>query len=96
MSFSGILWLQELIYNLGFVDENGKFTDAVPSKTHSQGVATTLVAALDPNISDRSGAYLADCKVDHEDMYADWAKNRGDAERLWKLSEQLVGQEFKY
>jgi hypothetical protein len=31
-----------------------------------------------------------------EDDYKPWARDIYDAEKLWKLSEELVGQEFKY
>lgn len=66
----------------------------MPSKTHSQGCATTLVAALDPNIENRSGAYLCDCKVNHDDVWAEHAKGADLASRLWTLSEELTGEKF--
>lgn len=68
----------------------------MPSKTHSQGCATTLVAALDPSIADRSGAYLCDCRIDHDDVWADHARGEENAEKLWGLSEKLAGQSFDY
>ncbi|KAL5364661.1 hypothetical protein BJX96DRAFT_188011 [Aspergillus floccosus] len=49
-------------------------------------------------ISEQNGAFLSDCHVadpDKEEVYW-WATSRVDAERLWKMSEKLVGQEFKY
>jgi len=61
-------------------------------KTLDQGSATTLVAALDPKLGeDRSVIYLSDCQV------AEPAAHASDpvaAERLWKLSEEIVGQKF--
>jgi NAD(P)-dependent dehydrogenase (short-subunit alcohol dehydrogenase family) len=78
----------------GILDAEGNLT--LPSKTQSQGSATTLVAALDPAIEERSGAYLVDCKVDHEDPWAEYAKGQENAERLWGLSEELVGEKFAY
>jgi hypothetical protein len=65
-------------------------------KNQSQGSATTLVAALDPGILDRSGAYLADCRIDHGSPTMEYALDKGNAEKLWKLSEELVGQKFEY
>lgn len=62
-----------------------------PPKTHDQGVSTTLVAALRPDLDKQSGAYLADCQVDTPSAYASDSEN---ASRLWKLSKQLVGQAF--
>ncbi|EJD43239.1 retinol dehydrogenase [Auricularia subglabra TFB-10046 SS5] len=58
-------------------------------KTLAQGCSTTLVAALDPSIP--NGAYLFDCRV------AEPKKEGLDterAEKLWVLSEKLVGQKF--
>lgn len=65
-------------------------------KNLSQGSATTLVAALDPNIEDWSGAYLADCQVKHNSPTMEYALDANNAEKLWKLSEDLVGQKFEY
>jgi NAD(P)-dependent dehydrogenase (short-subunit alcohol dehydrogenase family) len=82
----------------GLLDEHGNVSDKIPQKTLSQGAATTLAAALDPEITAKSGAYLADCKVDHGDMVAEWAVD-GDgsgAEKLWRLSEKLVGEVFGF
>ncbi|CAM0135428.1 hypothetical protein VKS41_005065 [Umbelopsis sp. WA50703] len=62
-------------------------------KTLNQGVATHIVAAFDPDIKDESGSYLEDSKIanDHVKPHAD---NEADAEKLWTLSEELVGQKF--
>lgn len=82
----------------GFLDADGNVI--VPSKTLSQGVATTLVATLDEGLKEKSGVYLSDCQVvDGEDpMFGEWAKdeNGGGAEQLWSLSEKLVGEKFTY
>lgn len=78
------------------MDAAGNFTDIIPRKTFAQGTATIVVAALDPRIEGSSGAYLADCKVEHGDVWAEHAKGDADAERLWELSERLVGQKFEY
>jgi NAD(P)-dependent dehydrogenase (short-subunit alcohol dehydrogenase family) len=62
-----------------------------PPKSVEQGVTTTLVAALDPRIEGQSGSYLADAQI--EPAY-EYATDEGNAERLWKLSEELVGEKF--
>ena len=59
-------------------------------KTPQQGVATIIRAALDPSLA--SGSYAQDCNV-HE--AAEYATDTGNAEKLWKLSEELVGEEFR-
>jgi hypothetical protein len=58
-----------------------------------QGIASILVAALDPKLSDaNTEVFLSECKF--EDV-ADSAKNPQIAERLWKLSESLTGTNAK-
>ncbi|OAG05458.1 NAD(P)-binding protein [Paraphaeosphaeria sporulosa] len=79
---------------MGFMDEAGNTVNSerLKWKTLDQGVSTTIVAAFDPSIADQSGAYLADCQV--EETQEDWMQDPEGPEKLWKLSEQLVGQEF--
>lgn len=62
-------------------------------KTLNQGVATHITAAFDANIKDQSGSYLEDSKIANDNVKPH-ANNEADAERLWTLSEQLVGQKF--
>ncbi|KIX02561.1 uncharacterized protein Z518_08502 [Rhinocladiella mackenziei CBS 650.93] len=62
-------------------------------KSLDQGSATTLVAALDPKLSeDDRVIYLSDCQVAQS---AGHASDEKAAERLWKLSEDIVGQKFE-
>ncbi|ODQ69012.1 hypothetical protein LIPSTDRAFT_7241 [Lipomyces starkeyi NRRL Y-11557] len=60
-------------------------------KSLQQGCATTLVGALDPALQDKSGTYLSDCQVS---IPAAHANNAEMAEKLWNLSEEIVGQRF--
>lgn len=67
-------------------------------KDLDQGAATHVFAAFDNSIVGHNGAFLSDCHIadpDQEEVYP-WATSKIDAERLWVLSEKLVGQEFKY
>ncbi|KAK5118699.1 hypothetical protein LTR85_007905 [Meristemomyces frigidus] len=60
-------------------------------KDQDQGVATMLVAALDPKLTQTSNkVFLSDCQVDD---VADHAKDPAIAERLWQLSEKLTGED---
>lgn len=66
-------------------------------KNLQTGASTTLVAALDAGLeagsaSDGGGLYLDDCQVANQ---ANWAKDPKAAQRLWQLSEGLVGQHFE-
>jgi hypothetical protein len=69
----------------------GKVFEIDSPKTAQQGVATTLRTALDPTITDLTGTYWN--HGNQEDTY-DYAMDMGNAEALWKQSEQLTGQKF--
>lgn len=78
----------------------GKF---FPIKSLGAGSSTSLVAALDPELGVRVGetvngvenygAFLMDCQIS-EDAHP-LAVSSEEAEKLWKLSEGLVTQEFE-
>lgn len=69
------------------------YWDMPQSKTIEQGASTPLVAALHPKIAEQSPAYIANAAVEKPYDYADDAEL---AEKLWELSEQLIGQKFEY
>ena len=58
-------------------------------KTIPQGAATSVYAAVAPELTGQTGAYLADCQVKSPS-----AEGRDDAlaERLWAVSEELVAR----
>jgi NAD(P)-dependent dehydrogenase (short-subunit alcohol dehydrogenase family) len=64
-------------------------------KTLGQGAATSLVAALDPDLrpasKDGNGIFLADCQISDVES---WATDPAVAEKLWTVSEELVGEKF--
>ncbi|SPO04403.1 probable short-chain dehydrogenase [Cephalotrichum gorgonifer] len=89
-SFTALRDLDKLLGNVeGFQEREFKDLD--------HGAATT-VFAFDPKLKDHNGAYLQDCHVADpwKDTVLPWGTSTVSAARLWKLSEQLVGQEFKY
>ena len=61
---------------------------AVASKSPVQGAQTTLYCALEPSLADKTGRYYADCR---EKTPSSRARRKDDAERLWQVSEELVG-----
>ncbi|PGH09817.1 hypothetical protein GX51_00504 [Blastomyces parvus] len=70
----------------------GSLADLIPHwKTPDGGASTSVVAAFDPALKAHSGAFLMDCQVTPAAPYASDIQN---AEKLWKLSEKFVGQEF--
>lgn len=73
-----------------------------PFKTIPQGAATTCWVATAEELEGTGGLYCEDCHVaseDNEDTSGgvrSYAVDRANAERLWTLSEEMVGQEFAY
>jgi NAD(P)-dependent dehydrogenase (short-subunit alcohol dehydrogenase family) len=63
-------------------------------KTLEQGAATTLAAALDPALKPEGGVFLNDCVVDME-FCPPYASDEAMAERLWKLSEDILESRSK-
>jgi NAD(P)-dependent dehydrogenase (short-subunit alcohol dehydrogenase family) len=59
-------------------------------KSIPAGAATTVWAATAPELAGVGGVYLADCAV--TDMHAPWALEPASAQRLWALTESLVGE----
>ncbi|KAL2811479.1 hypothetical protein BJX63DRAFT_422323 [Aspergillus granulosus] len=87
--------LPELIAVDRFLGNEQGWRRDISAKTPQQGAATTVYAAFDPSLKEFNGKYLDDCHVANPwtDTLKPWATNKVEAERLWKLSEQLVGQE---
>ncbi|KAI1762079.1 NAD(P)-binding protein [Hypoxylon sp. FL1150] len=66
-----------------------------PWKTLQQGCGTTIRAALDPDLVKEEGVYLVDTNLTTDPQHVkEWATDPELAEKLWKLSEELVGQKF--
>ncbi|KAI0489699.1 putative retinol dehydrogenase 12 [Xylaria cf. heliscus] len=66
-----------------------------PTKTLQQGSASLIRAAIDPNLVKEEGVFIDDAnlKTDPKDIKP-WAIDPESAEKLWKLSEELVGEKF--
>ncbi|KAJ5158292.1 uncharacterized protein N7500_007943 [Penicillium coprophilum] len=67
-------------------------------KSPQEGAATHVYAAFEPTIRVHNGAYLQDSHVADPwtETVKPWATDKLEAERLWRLSEKLVGQKFRY
>lgn len=80
--------------------EKGEFT----LKTLGAGASTSLVAALDPKLavgvgethngSENWGAFLNDCQISAKARPS--AVSSSEAEKLWEVSEKLVGERFEW
>lgn len=69
-------------------------------KDEKNSVATHIFTAFSPAITaqELNGEYFLDARLADpwaNETYA-WCRDKIDAERLWKLSEKMVGQEFTY
>jgi NAD(P)-dependent dehydrogenase (short-subunit alcohol dehydrogenase family) len=72
-------------------------------KSVEAGAATSVFAATAPELEGRGGLYLEDCQVVAVNDAADaprgvrsYALDVENGERLWKLSEEAVGQRFAF
>lgn len=67
------------------------------TKTLQQGCATQIVAALDHSLEEQDGVFLADCRPSTSPLpVKPWSLDEKDAERMWTLSEELVGEAFDF
>ncbi|KAJ9607744.1 hypothetical protein H2200_007822 [Cladophialophora chaetospira] len=72
-------------------------TTMPPRKTIQQGCSTTVRAAIDPSLSAEGSIFLSDTQVTlNSKVIAPYSLDKENAERCWKLSEDLVGQSFSY
>ena len=75
--------------------ENG----TLPIKSIPAGAATQVLAATAPELAGRGGSFLADCHICPIDDEADsftvvrsYAVDPDTADRLWRVSEEMVGE----
>jgi hypothetical protein len=82
---------------MGWIDNAG--TPNPRMKTTEQGAATSIWAAVAPELDHVSGKYLEDCTI--AQLWSDdrpmsgvksYALDPANAERLWSVSEQVVAQ----
>ncbi len=62
-------------------------------KSIEQGAATTVWAATATELDGHGGTYLADCAICT--THAPYARDPESAQRLWAMSEELVGETFE-
>ncbi|KAF8998869.1 hypothetical protein BDQ17DRAFT_1410935 [Cyathus striatus] len=80
--------------HLNFVDEglqnpDGTWKDTVIISM-DQGIATHLYAAVSPDLKGKGGAYLTESQVKE----TAWQMTEEDADKLWELSNDLLGTKF--
>ncbi len=73
--------------------EEGDSAGMPEFKTVPQGAATSVWAAVAPELADVGGTYLADAEI-RSDEARSYALDTEAAGRLWALSEELVGETY--
>ncbi len=87
--------------DMTFLQERAK-GGGMTFKSVPQGAATSVWAATAAELADQGGLYLEDCQVagpsapDAVGGVESFAVDPDAAERLWQLSEELVGQRFEF
>jgi NAD(P)-dependent dehydrogenase (short-subunit alcohol dehydrogenase family) len=85
----------------GWVDDEGRINDRF--KTVSGGASTSVWCATSPMLAAGGGVYCEDCNIAQAVPADDpsfagvrpWAIDPDAAERLWTLSERLLGETFR-
>ena len=83
-------WFGEA-YKLAIERNDGNPLPPQTMKTLSQGAACVLFAALNPNVHKKAPVFLVENGIAEPKEYA---SNDANAEKLWALSEKMVGQKF--
>ncbi|KAJ7465004.1 hypothetical protein FB451DRAFT_427334 [Mycena latifolia] len=84
------------LQQLGVLGPDGRPSNEKFSfKTIPQGAATTLVAAFDPRLNDKPGTYLSDCREANDEI-APHSSDPANAEKLWTLTEKIIGEPFAF
>ncbi|TGJ84151.1 hypothetical protein E0Z10_g4595 [Xylaria hypoxylon] len=66
-----------------------------PAKTLQQGSASLIRAAIDPDLVKEEGIFIDDANLTTDpEVIKSWATDPKLAEKLWGLSEELVGEKF--
>lgn len=89
----------EQLLSIGWVASEGDLIPGPGWKTIEQGAATTIWAAVSPELSGVGGYYLQDCAIGRpwtqegappNGYYLPYALDPERAERLWELSQKLI------
>jgi len=104
----GVIWTnlqrhtsKEDFHKRGFTNEKGEFL--FPSKSIEEGAATSVWAAVAPELDGRGGLYLEDCKISEERSniqeifthmfgYLPHAMNEKNADKLWSISQDFLNK----
>ncbi|EMD87425.1 hypothetical protein COCC4DRAFT_133903 [Bipolaris maydis ATCC 48331] len=72
-------------------EDQKELADKTFTKTIDQGSSTILMAATDPGLNPEKGVWLEDNQLAEP---VAWAVDKEKAERLWKLSEEIIAEKL--
>ncbi|KAJ7131252.1 hypothetical protein C8R44DRAFT_850068 [Mycena epipterygia] len=85
-----------VLQELGVLGQDGlPSSEKYEWKTMAQGAATTVVAAFDPRLNDKPGAYLVDC-VEANGQIAPHSSDPVSGAKLWAVTEKIIGETFVF
>ncbi|KAJ7777649.1 NAD-P-binding protein [Mycena maculata] len=85
-----------VLQELGVLHPDGKPNAAMGQwKTIPQGASSIVAAAFDPRLNDKPGAYLENSVVAN-DKVAAHSSDPATAEKLWTVTEKLIGEKFVF
>ncbi|KAJ7676526.1 hypothetical protein DFH06DRAFT_1428019 [Mycena polygramma] len=80
----------------GLLGPDGQpINDNIQWKTIPQGAATTIAAAFDTRLNEVPGAYLCDAMEANKEVAAH-SCNSTNGEKLWAITEKIVGESFSF
>ncbi|KAJ7152343.1 hypothetical protein C8R46DRAFT_1302590 [Mycena filopes] len=86
---------KSVLLAVGMLLPDGTPNPNMPWKTLQQGAATSVTAAFDPRLNDKPGAYLSDSTVANNEI-APHSSDPAIAERLWNVTEKIIGETFTF
>lgn len=67
-----------------------------PSRHQVSQLCIVWGSETDSSIAENNGSYLQDCTISKQEDVRSWARDPIEAEQLWKLTEEIVGEKFEY
>ncbi|KAH6675043.1 short-chain dehydrogenase [Halenospora varia] len=83
--------------NLGkhLTPEDFEMLSQVNILTQDQGASSYIAAAFDPELEVHNGTLVGFCKPEPIKEECPWARGKENTDKLWSLSEKLVGEKFE-
>lgn len=88
--------LMKAFLDLGNPQGFKEYWEENPFKTLDEGTSTHVVAAFADGLEKDNGKFLRNAQIASFDMVSPWARDSYDAERLWKMSEEMVGDKYDF